>query len=93
MKIVKGGVDKGGLTGYTRTMPKRSPDVSDTEHLKLLGVKISADTLDEIEQIRKKEKRTKSQVGALLLLRGLKLYREDGVLLEEESAASGRKQR
>lgn len=93
MAMLRDRVDKGGLTGYTRIMPKRSPDSSDTEHLKLLGVKIPSDILDEIEEIRKKEKRTKSQVGAFLLLRGLRLYREDGVLLEDEGESNNRKRR
>jgi len=61
--------------------------------MELLGVKLPKDVVAEIKQIGGKEKRTKSQVGALLIMRGLNLYREDGELLEGEDNGQNRKRR
>ena len=61
------------------------------EPLILLGVKIPHEVLDEVIRIVDKEQRTKSQVGALLLQRGLRLYQEDGMLIEPEESARKRR--
>lgn len=91
--VQRNSVDNLRLTRYTQRMPKQSPEETADSRMKLLGVKLPLDVLAEIEEIGVKEKRTKSQVGALLILRGLRLYREDGVLLEDEDSSRSRKRR
>lgn len=63
----------------------------DGESLVLLGVKIPREVLDEVLRIVDKEQRTKSQVGSLLLQRGLSRYQEDGMLIEPEENARKRR--
>lgn len=75
------------LTRYTEGMVKSDATDKNGEALVLLGVKIPREVLEEILRIKDKEQRTKSQVGGLLLQRGLGLYQEDGLLIEPEEDA------
>ena len=69
------------------------PDATDEkgEPLVLLGVKVPRAVLDEILRIKDKEQRNKSQVGGLLLQRGLRLYQEDKMLIEPKENARKRR--
>jgi hypothetical protein len=74
-------VVSGGGVGYKQDMP--SPGKKKTEQILL---NLSPDTFKEIDRIATENDRPRGYIARVLMLRGLKLYRQDGWLSQYSPA-------